>query len=146
MTVIRKRPDVGLEKIGIRTVDDTAVSPKDYKKTEDIIDSSQFIRQGDLYVYIFKVGIVNDDEWNPDMDFYVELFDPNLVDDQVDRLSGKDTRCKVTILDEDKPGTIEFQDSEIKVSQNATEVEIVIVRTDGSDGRVNCTINTEVIE
>lgn len=31
VTVVRKRPDVGLEKIGIRTKDDTAVSPKDYK-------------------------------------------------------------------------------------------------------------------
>lgn len=89
---------------------------------------------------------MNDDEWNPDMDFLVELFDPNLVDVENDRLQGKDTRCKVTILDEDKPGTIEFQESEIRVSQNADKVEVVIVRTDGSDGRVSCKIRTEVIE
>jgi len=37
-------------------------------------------------------------------------------------------------LDEDFPGTIGFQSTEINVSKNAKEVEIEIERNDGSDG------------
>jgi hypothetical protein len=143
--VVRKRVDVGIEQLGIRTVDDTAKDPKDYKKTEEIVKSGQFEKTGDLYTYMFTVPIVNDDEWNPDMDFFIELFNPNLVGDSNDRLPGKDTRCKVTILDEDKPGTIGFQETDIRVSQFAEELEIEIVRQDGSDGRISCSINTEMI-
>lgn len=32
-----------------------------------------------------------------------------------DRLPGDDTRCKVTILDEDFPGTIQFEDTDIRI-------------------------------
>jgi hypothetical protein len=31
------------------------------------------------------------------------------------------------------------------VSQNAEDIEIVIVRTDGSDGRISCNINTMML-
>lgn len=42
VTIVRKRVDVSIEQLGIRTVDDTAKSPKDYQKTEQIVNSSQF--------------------------------------------------------------------------------------------------------
>jgi len=50
------------------------------------------------------IPVVDDEEWQPDCDFFVELFDPN----NSTRLPGDDTRCKVTILDEDFPGQLGF--------------------------------------
>lgn len=91
-----------------------------------------------------RIPIVDDEEWNPDLEFWVELFNPNLTEQGVDDLlSGDDTRCKVTILDEDFPGIIQFGCTDIRVSKDTTEVEIEIERIDGSDGNVGCMVSTE---
>ena len=55
------------------------------------------------------VGIIDDDEWEPDEDFFLELYDANTSD----RLPGEDTRTRVTILDDDKPGMIVFKEKKI---------------------------------
>lgn len=86
--------------IGVRTVPDSAQSPKDYTHVDELI----ILKKRDKEPYIFKVEIIDDDEWEPDLDFFVELYDPNTMQ----RLPGDDTRTKVTILDEDFPGTIGF--------------------------------------
>ena len=49
----------------------------------------------------------------------------------------------MTILDEDFPGTIQFESTDIRVSKDASEVEINIERVDGSDGTIACMISTE---
>ena len=41
--------------------------------------------------------IVDDNEWEPDEDFLVELYDYTTGD----RLEGKDTQTRVTIIDDD---------------------------------------------
>jgi hypothetical protein len=91
------------------------------------------------------IPIVDDEEWNPDLDFYVELFDPNNIDDkQVPvRLPGDDTRCKVTILDEDFPGVIGFEATDVRVNKNAEVAKIKVTRTEGCDGKISCMLKTE---
>lgn len=125
--------------IGVRTRDDTAVSPKDY---QEISTELRFgMRDTEKKI---RIPIVDDEEWNPDLEFWVELFNPNLTEQGVDDLlSGDDTRCKVTILDEDFPGIIQFGCTDIRVSKDTTEVEIEIERIDGSDGNVGCMVSTE---
>lgn len=58
-------------------------------------------------------------------------------------LKGGDTVCKVTILDEDFPGTIEFAKTEVEVSRKAQFVDIEIQRIEGSDGTIHCEVKTE---
>ena len=50
--------------------------------------------------------IVDDDGWEPDEDFYVELYDKNTGE----RLHGQDAVTRVTILDDDKPGMLVFEE------------------------------------
>ena len=64
------------------------------------------------------------------MDFYVELYNTETGQ----RLPGDNTRCTVTILDEDFPGTLSFSSTEVRVSKNSKKVEIVVLRTNGCDG------------
>jgi hypothetical protein len=52
-----------------------------------------------------KIGIMDDEDWEPDEDFYVELYDPGTGY----KLKGKDTVCTVTIIDDDKPGTLSLE-------------------------------------
>lgn len=49
----------------------------------------------------------------------------------------------MTILDEDFPGTLGFNITDIRVEKNKDKVEIKIVRSEGSDGKISCIIKTE---
>ena len=122
--------------VGVRTVADSAVPPKDYEHMQEIVqfkkkDTEQKIR----------VNIVDDEEWNPDLEFYVELFDP--TQESQPRLPGDDTRCKVTILDEDFPGTLGFEVTDIKCNHRQKKIDVKIVRQDGADGSIQCLVQTD---
>jgi len=88
--------------IGVRTINDTAQAPRDYTHIDEIIEFGKRDTEKKI-----RIPIVDDEEWNPDLEFIVELYDPNKLEGE-DRLPGDDTRCRVTILDEDFPGTIGF--------------------------------------
>lgn len=123
----------------MRTRDDTAISPKDYKEVNQEIHFK--LREQEKKI---EIPIVDDEEWNPDLEFWVELYDPHKTEAGLDdRLTGDDTRCKVTILDEDFPGTIQFGNTDIRVNKESAEVEIEVERVDGSDGVIGCMISTE---
>jgi hypothetical protein len=59
------------------------------------------------------------------------------------RFSGDDTSSLITILDEDFPGTLGFQNTEITASKMQDRVDIKILRSEGSDGKISCMIRTE---
>jgi hypothetical protein len=51
--------------------------------------------------------IKDDEDWEPDEDFYMQLYNA----DTGDELEGKDTKTRITIIDDDKPGQIYFQET-----------------------------------
>lgn len=120
--------------IGVRTIEDTATAPKYFTHH----DSQLNFGAQDVEKKI-QIEIIDDDEWNPDLDFYIELYDIT----SSERLEGDDTKCKVTILDEDFPGNLGFEESEIKVHKSMDKVDIVVTRTEGCDGKISCMIKTE---
>ena len=75
------------------------------------------------------------------MDFHIELYDTKTQN----KLFGDDTECKVTILDEDFPGKLAFEVSQITASRSQERVDIVIKRIEGTDGKVTCMIKTEAM-
>jgi hypothetical protein len=92
------------------------------------------------------IPIVDDDEWNPDLIFFVELYDPNKVNPETglfEKLSGDDTKCKITILDEDFPGCIGFDITDVRISGKATSVDVRVVRIEGADGTISCMLRTD---
>tara|TARA_B110001450_G_scaffold98303_1_gene93273 strand:+ start:560 stop:1588 length:1029 start_codon:yes stop_codon:yes gene_type:complete len=128
---------------GYRTVADSAVAPKDYSHVDQVVTLKK--RETELKVHI---PIVDDDEWEPDLDFYIELFDPNQINSETgvpERLKGDDTRCKVTILDEDFPGSLGFEVTDVRVPKNAQKVDVTIMRMEGADGTISCYIRTETL-
>lgn len=86
--------------------------------------------------------ILDDDEWEPDEDFFVQLYKP----DTDEKLTGKDTLTKITIIDDDKPGMLVFKEKGNIITAPATKqyAEIVIERIKGSDGRI--IVDYETIE
>ena len=72
-----------------------------------------------------KVGIIDDEGWEPDEDFYVELYDKRTGQ----RLNGADAVTRVTILDDDKPGMLVFEEKKaIRPPANETDCIVVINR------------------
>lgn len=61
-------------------------------------------------------------------------------------MPGDDTTTRITILDEDQPGTICFEETQLDVARGAEEIEIKVCRVDGADGQVSCVIKTEACE
>ena len=49
-------------------------------------------------------------------------------------LSGEDTKCTVTIIDDDEPGILSFEKSFMQVSEAQKFVRLFVNRSDGSDG------------
>ena len=59
----------------------------------------------------FTIKIIDNNDWQPDLDFGVELYDPSSPDGKMSRLYGNDTFTRITILDEDFPGTLKFDET-----------------------------------
>jgi hypothetical protein len=51
--------------------------------------------------------IFDDDNWEPDEDFFVQLYDTTTQEELVEQ----DTKTRVTIIDDDKPGAIYFKEN-----------------------------------
>jgi len=81
-----------------------------------------------------EITIIDNNEWEPDLDFLVELYEIDAPGKE--RLQGDDTQTRVTILDEDFPGTLGFNITDIRVDKKQEKVDILIKRSEGSDGRI----------
>jgi len=116
------------------TIDAEAKAGDDYEKVDEVLDFGK----GDKFKFI-TVTINDDDNWEPDEDFFVQLYDS--VSGM--ELSGKDTRTRVTIIDDDKPGQLCFEETKnVKVLASDKEAEIVILRKNGADGIVTVDYET----
>ncbi len=104
---------------GIRTVDDTANAGEDYEAVDKRLD----FKAGEKSKMI-EVAIVDDNEWEPDEDFLIELYDL----DTGDKLDGADTETRVTIIDDDEPGTLSFAQRSVKVTNKMDKVKVRVIR------------------
>ena len=116
-------------KIGVRTIDGSATAGLDYEKIQTVVDMTS-----DKDFISIEIGIVADDQVEPDENFFVELY--NLETGL--RYPGSDTLTEVTIIDTDRPGIITFKERLVKVSENMDFAEVKLLRVDGSDGLVAC--------
>lgn len=120
----------------VRTVDDTAKAPADYEHFEQLIT----LRKNEKSTTI-KVKVVDDMIWEPDKDFAIEICES----EKGERMEGDDTRCVVTILDEDQPGILGFENKAIKVRKKDKFAYVKVVRTEGADGEISCWVKTQVM-
>jgi solute carrier family 8 (sodium/calcium exchanger) len=123
-------------KVGVRTSEGTAKYERDFDKVDQVLTMKTSESEATI-----EVRIHDDDEWNPDNDFFLELYDVNTNR----RLNGDDTQCKVTILDEDIPGKLQFKRTDIMGSRKNKKVDVIVNRIDGTSGHVTCNIRTEAL-
>lgn len=121
----------------VRTKDDTAKQGADYDPIQQVITMGAKETEKTI-----NVGIKDDDIWEPDKDFHIEICE----NENGPRMEGDDTLCVVTILDEDQPGNIGFTDKLMKVRRKDNIVYVKVTRTDGADGEISCWAQTVKVE
>lgn len=117
----------------VKTLDGTATCPKKYEKVEELVKMTKTQQE-----HIVKVPIVDDDEYNEDCDFYVEICNEDGV-----KLEGDDCSTRITIKDEDKPGEIGFEKKKYQVRRMDKYAYVQLVRREGSTGDAQCYCKTE---
>lgn len=116
--------------IGVRTVDSEAVSGKDFDAIDQIIEWKK-TKKREAEV---SIKIIDDENWEPDEDFFVELYDVNTRK----KLVGEDTRTRITIMDDDRPGMLSFKEKkQVRHPADQSECRITISRTHGADGDIS---------
>jgi solute carrier family 8 (sodium/calcium exchanger) len=111
--------------IGVRTVDDTAISGEDYNGIDKQVNFTK-----DQKEITVEVGIIDDDEWEPDEDFLCEIYDC----DTGKKLEGQDTSTRITIIDDDEPGVLSFAERHVKAKVKDKFVVVKVIRQNGCDG------------
>ena len=120
--------------VHVRTVDGDAQAGQDF----DLVDEPIQFQKGQAFAEI-KIGIHDDEEWEPDEDFFVELYDGATNQ----RLTGEDTRTRVTILDDDNPGMLVFREKKIlRHPANEAECVVDVDRIQGTDGAISVKYKT----
>ncbi|XP_046648240.1 sodium/calcium exchanger 1-like [Daphnia pulicaria] len=119
--------------VRVETVDGSAVSGEDFVPVDQVIEF-----QPKEVVKEIMIEIVDDDQYEPDEQFYLKLsLTHNLSYKHKEVALGRISIMEVTILNDDEPGTITFEERGILVKESVGVAQIPVLRKSGSDGEVS---------
>lgn len=123
--------------VHVRTVNGDAVAGDDYEPIDEEVNFKSGQSEAEV-----AVRIIDDEGWEPDEDFYVELYDFATKK----RLLGEDTRTRITILDDDKPGMLVFEEKNaMRHPADESECVVVVNRVHGTDGKIRVKYKTVLL-
>lgn len=123
-------------KVRVETIDGSAKEQEDYEPLNELLTFEPDVREKEV-----SVNIVDDNQWEPDEEFFVKLtLVPGKESEDV-RL-GRTSIMEITILNDDEPGTIQFEKRGILVKESCGEAEVSVVRQNGADGEISIKYRT----
>lgn len=123
-------------KVRVETIDGSAKEQEDYEPLNEVLTFEPEEREKEI-----GVKIVDDNQWEPDEEFFVKLtLIPGKESEDV-RL-GRTSIMEITILNDDEPGTIQFEKRGILVKESCGDAEISVVRQNGADGEISIKYRT----
>jgi solute carrier family 8 (sodium/calcium exchanger) len=87
--------------------------------------------------FVVKVGVIDDNEYEPDENFYCRLYSPSDV-----HVIGKFPITEVTIINDDDPGQFTFEKEVTVIPETTGTLELWIKRVNGCDGKVELKYKT----
>ncbi|CAF1160456.1 unnamed protein product [Rotaria sordida] len=121
------------------TIDGTATAGEDYEKL-----SEEFKMESGQQEKKITIHVIDDNQWEPDETFFVKLSLPE-GEEKHAKVSSK-TIALVTIINDDEPGFIQFEESITIVKESVGKAEIKVARVNGADGRVTVHYRTKDID
>lgn len=137
--MILRAPATGVSKVEFETVESTdghaCTKDEDYKYTKEMVT----FEDGESSKTI-TIGIIDDDEPEEDEHFYVEL----KAIEGCTVVDAEEKKAKVTIIDDDMPGEMCFDENKLSVvvSENCGKADFVVQRVNGSKGVISCSYKT----
>jgi solute carrier family 8 (sodium/calcium exchanger) len=126
------------------TRDGSATANSDYHPVKGKLE----FQPGEVQKSI-AIKIIDDTAYEDDEDFYVELMNPSSDSKEVVALIGDNQEARISIVDDDDPGTLYFatdKDSDemaVTEGREAKKYTITVKRKQGSTGTITCRYNTE---
>ncbi|XP_046399994.1 sodium/calcium exchanger 1-like isoform X2 [Ischnura elegans] len=146
VTITRRGDLQQRAKVKVESIDGTAQENEDYIPINEIIvfEPNETEKQ-------VKVEIVNDNQWEPDEEFFLKLAIAD--DDDTSSVKGGEEReekvqlgrisiMEITILNDDEPGLISFPKRGLLVKETIGTAQITVLRKDGADGEVSVSWRT----
>lgn len=133
-------------RVGYRTREGTAKTGSDFTYAEGFLVFAPGETTHDV-----RIAIVDDTAYEEDEEFYLDLFNPSVEDDDggwkgITPQLGHHKTATVVIIDDDCPGFITTTEDTVTIEEGTgadQEVEIVIQRKNGCTGKVTCRYTTE---
>mmetsp|Transcript_12498 Transcript_12498/g.41174 ORF Transcript_12498/g.41174 Transcript_12498/m.41174 type:complete len:864 (-) Transcript_12498:126-2717(-) len=132
--VVRSGPTDTEVQVDFYTEDGTAEAGDDYKETKGTLVFAPGIQTQEI-----QVGIIDDNQWEPDENFQVHLTSPS-----AGTKLGATKTTTVTIIDDDDPGILGFVNMHPSVGCLSSKIKLEVIRRRGADGRIS--VNYETID
>jgi solute carrier family 8 (sodium/calcium exchanger) len=137
LELTRAGPVTGVLNVSWKTRAGTAVPVEDYIEAEGVAT----FNAGE-HTTTVAVKLVDDDEHEPDKEFYVDIYDPQGPDGAKCRL-GEFAVAEVTIIDDDEPGVFQFTEDDFHVQEGDSKGTVWVMRKDGCSANVSCSYRCE---
>jgi len=132
------------------TREGTAKAVSDFDHLEDTL----VFERGETIKNLF-IAIKDDVAFEEDEEFYIDLSDPQVVEDE-EKKPGQGYQAKlsdipmatVVIIDDDLPGELRFKTEEVEVVEETTDstVEVFAERFNGCNGTISCQWKTDSMD
>jgi solute carrier family 8 (sodium/calcium exchanger) len=140
LIVIRDGDMSGTAAIRYKTREGAAKDNSDYEPCDAVMVFEPGEREK-----VITIAIVDDQAYEDDEDFYVDLFDARDHPGSKTTVVGPRGTAMVLIIDDDLPGNLGFPCEEITLKEGIEDVkvDITVERRGGGTGKVSCKYKTE---
>eukprot|EP00090_Calanus_glacialis_P017020 TRINITY_DN265_c0_g1_i1.p1 TRINITY_DN265_c0_g1~~TRINITY_DN265_c0_g1_i1.p1 ORF type:complete len:852 (+),score=219.25 TRINITY_DN265_c0_g1_i1:267-2822(+) len=123
-------------RVRVETIDGSANEGADYEAVNEVLTFEPHETEKQI-----GVTIVDDNQWEPDEEFFLKL---SMVsgDDASEMKLGRTSIMEITILNDDEPGTFQFEKRGHLVKESCGNALLSIIRQNGADGDVTIKYKT----
>jgi len=123
-------------RVRVETIDGSASEGEDYQAVNEVLTFEPYEREK-----LIGVTIVDDNQWEPDEEFFLKL---SMVsgEDAMDLKLGRTSIMEITILNDDEPGTFQFEKRGHLVKESCGNAVLSVIRQQGADGDVTIKYKT----
>merc|ERR1711936_402292 len=123
--------------VKVETIDGSANEGEDYVAINETLTFEPYQKEKEV-----SVTIVDDNQWEPDEEFFLKLAllpkDPTLHAEDCDHTGavklGRTSIMEIKILNDDEPGTFQFERRGHLVKESCGEANLSVLRENGADG------------
>jgi len=123
-------------RVRVETIDGSAKAGEDYQNVNEVLTFEPHETEKQI-----GVTIVDDNQWEPDEEFFIKL--SIVYGEDTDEVKlGRTSIMEITILNDDEPGTFQFEKRGHLVKESCGNAILSICRQHGADGDVTIKYKT----